>query len=307
MALPLILWEIPFYLSILLIKQVGRPLYFQTYLELLLDNFRRFGKSTGFNLKDVIAYPYYLWKLEGPLVCILLIVGSFKCLKSHKSADLIVLIPFIIPLAFFSFFSADFPRFLVISIPFISIIAGRSLDFNLKLTKYIELSTLCTLLVLLWGIYNCSHIINLKTGMRDAFSYLDSIGAKKHLTTHYEMSVFYTKNKKFIKDIREDVRDYKHLKALYREGYRYLLCDVQKYITRFPHWPFEPPEILTDIENSCQPIKTFENNRGNFLQHWFKHCVVSFQKTLDFYHNLPLKEKLGLKIYDLKDYFKAKE
>jgi hypothetical protein len=61
---------------------------------------------------------------------------------------------------------------------------------------------------------------------------------------------------------------------------------------------------MKDIEKKCKPVYVAKDNRGIYLRHWFGHCVVSFKDCLNFYQNLPLEEKLGTKIYDLKEYFK---
>ncbi|MBU2600444.1 glycosyltransferase family 39 protein [bacterium] len=308
MILPLAIYELFYHLVLIIFRRANVIFSFRTYFELLFDNFYRFGGSASFNIYDFISYPYYLYKLEGIIICLLLIYGVFKLIKSYQPLHFIILSPFLISLIFFGFYSADFPRFFVIALPSIFLIIAKSLEDLIKSSTSRKKKILILILILI-GIFSVPkirNILSLNSGLRESFKFLESLKDLKHITTHEQVSLFYVKDPKLVKDIRS-IKNLANLKDLYGEGYHYLLVDTQKYITKFPHFPLESSPLLVKIESKIKPILVIKENRGLYFQYWFEHCVVSFSKTLAFFKNVDKKEVSEVRIYHLKDLFKKEK
>lgn len=303
MLLPFAIYESFYHLLLIIYRRAEIVFPYRTYMELLFDNIFRFGKSVAFNIQDFIAYPYYLYKLEGIAICILLLYGIYKLARNYVSFNFIIFFQFFVSLIFFGLHSADFPRFFVIALPSIFLIISKALDDYIKPKNIVFIVIL--VLICIFSLPNINNILNLNSGLRRAFNFLSAQGVTKHITTHEQVSLFYAKNPDLVRDIR-NVESYNNLKDLYDQGHRYLLVDVQKYITKFPHFPFERPPLLKEIEYKVKPIFVAKDNRGLYFQFWFEHCLVSFSKTLSFFKNVDKKDISEVRVYCLKDFLNKK-
>lgn len=301
MFLPFVIYESFYHLLLVLYRKANIVFPYRTYLELLYDNIFRFGSTVSFNIQDIIAHPYYLYKLEGIIVCILLLYSVYKLIKNYMSFNFIILFQFFISLIFFGLYSADFPRFFVIALPSIFLIISKGLDDYIKFNNKVFIIIIVAICVS--AIPNIGSILNLNSGLRKAFYFLNKQKVVKHITTHEQVSLFYAKDSNYVKDIR-NIQNYNNLKDLYNEGYCYLLTDVQKYIPPFPHFPLEKPPLLAEIESKIRPTFVVKDNRGLHFQFWFEHCLVSFSKTLNFFENVNKKDISEVRIYNLKNFFK---
>lgn len=300
MLLPFAIYESFCHLLLIIYRKAGIVFPFRTYLELLFDNFFRFGSSVAFNIQDFIAYPYYLYKLEGMVICILLLYGIYKLARNYVSFNFIIFFQFFVSLIFFGLHSADFPRFFVIALPSIFLIISKALADFIKPKNIIFMVIL--VLICIFSLPHINSILSLNSGLRKAFNFLSEQGVTKHITTHEQVSLFYVQDPNLVRDIRS-IESCNNLKNLYNQGYHYLLVDVQKYITKFPHFPFEKSPLLAEIESKTKPIFTAKDNRGLHFQFWFEHCLVSFSKTLSFFKNIDKKDISEVRVYHLKDFF----
>ncbi|MDI6785204.1 MAG: glycosyltransferase family 39 protein [bacterium] len=302
MLLPFAIYESFYHLLLIIYRKSNIVFPFRTYIELLYDNIFRFGSSVAFNIQDFIAYPFYLFKLEGIVICILLLYGIYKLIRNYTSFNFIIFFQFFVSLIFFGLYSADFPRFFVIALPSIFLIISKALDDYIKPKNIVFIVIL--VLICIFSLPNINNTLNLNSGLRKAFNYLSRQGVTKHITTHEQVSFFYVKDPNLVRDIR-NIESYTSLKNLYNQDYRYLLVDVQKYITKFPHFPFKKSPLLIEIESRAKPIFTIKENRGLHFQFWFEHCIVSFLNTLNFFKNIDKKDISEVRIYDLKDFFRS--
>ncbi|MBU1152630.1 glycosyltransferase family 39 protein [bacterium] len=301
MVLPILLFEVPYHLALLVFRRNNGVLPFLTYFEQLFEHLFFYGSKSNLNFNDILTYPYLIWHLEGPIITLLLIIGLIFLFIKINLHKFYILLQFLLPFIFFSLFEENNARHLAISLPAMALTSGYGLyHLNQSLKKNID--KIIILLILGIGIYNCSHLLYLKSGFNEAYQFLKD---KKHLSTHWWVSTFYVDHK-LVADFRK-VKTKEELRRFYHQGYDYLLVDIMKYFSHpWPNWLGEKSQLLVDIETKCQPLYTTFDNRGTHLQVWFEHNI-SFKKTKEYFNNVPWKEKNYIKIYDLKEYFSGEK
>lgn len=313
MLLPLVMWEIPYYFGSLLFKRAGDILPFQTYLEQIIFQMFMYKGKTQLSTENIITYPYFFFKLNGPVISLLLVIGIWKTIKKASLANLILLSQLIIPFLFFTFYSIvqQNCRFLSISLAMAALVTGKGLydllseNLKLRYKNYFIVNILLVLIIFSFSFPINLKIINLKSGYQQAINYLNEIKGEKHITSNYYLSTFYIPHQK-VKHLLPSTT-IKDLRSYYKNGYRYLLTDIQKYyyiVDRHepPTWPDKEPQVLKEIKLKIKPIQIINESRGNHLQFWAEHNRF-LVNTLSFYNNLSLKDKTEIRIYDLKDYF----
>lgn len=297
MLLPILLFELPYHLVLLVFRRNDVVLPFLTYFEQLFKHLFFYGSKSNLNFKDILTYPYLIWHLEGPVIFTLLILGIILMFKKISLNKFYLSIQFLIPLVFFSLFEENNARHLAISLPAMALISGYAF-YCLKPILKKNTDKILLILILFIGIYKCYPLLHLKSGFNKAYNFL---GNKKHISTHWWVSTFFVDHS-LVADFR-NIKDKADLKKAYQQGFRYLLVDIMKYFKNpWPNWLGDKSKVLIDIESKCSPVFTTFDNRGTHLQIWFEHNI-NFKKTRHYFNNIPEEEKKYIKIYDLKDYF----
>ncbi|MDI6785206.1 MAG: glycosyltransferase family 39 protein [bacterium] len=297
MLLPILLFEFPYHLALLVFRRNNAVLPFLTYFEQLFDHLFFYGAESGLNLNDILTYPYLIWHLEGPIIFTLLILGIILMFKKISLNMFYFSLQFLIPFLFFSLFEENNARHLAISLPAMALISGYAF-YSLKLILKKNTDKILLILILFIGIYKCYPLLHLKSGFKESYNFL---GNKKHISTHWWVSTFFVDHNS-VSDFR-NIKSKTDLKKAYDQGFRYLFVDIMKYFGNpWPNWLGDKSKILIDIESKCKPVFTAFDNRGTHLQIWFEHNI-NFKKTKHYFTNTSEEEKKYIKIYDLKDYF----
>lgn len=279
MACPLILIESIYYIIFLIARRLGYLIPVETYFEQLLRIFffQNVGAPKSFDLYGIIAYPYYLFRLEGIFVTLLIIIGLIAVLKRKKRLnDYIILSQFLIIVLFYSLHVGDFPRLFTLAIPSALILASQIFyDYDIihKLQSKCNIKKVFIILiciVLLLGTINSLKVLRIKAGYNDAIEYIQSKDEINHLSTQNWISAIYVgvDNVRNVPKYKEDLYDYINI------GYNYLIVDYQLkenpdqasaiYVQEF----CEPEEIILQ-EFSNFPWPYYENigfEEDNFLK-----------------------------------------
>lgn len=189
-AIPILGIELIFQSIRFLLSRVAPTLLagltFKTYFE-QIDYQIHFNVERGFS-PDLLFYPKLFWNWEGPLVCIILFLGLLlvakRLLARRELADLIVLAQFCLPFILWNTNSSQYPRSMVVALPFVALITASGLGESVKLipaqTKYRNAALLLvTLAILVIGISKSLPIVRGTSGYADAASQL-----RRYAETH---------------------------------------------------------------------------------------------------------------------------
>lgn len=242
------------------------------YVGIILNSYKdALNESSGIYLHSL-----YLNLLESLLgkaflfVCIIgTVIGIKRIIKNIKENFTVFLIGFFVwvPLVLFSIKTRG-DKLVAISIVLPFLVFLFVFGLNWIYDKIINLPVLrkrLTLIILCLFFVSVSYsqlmvaesIINLKSGHKEAVEWLKGNNSIRHLTTAGSISNYYVGGRE--KSVKTPMTN-KERRALYLEGYRYLLMDIHKYY----HGPLTPVDFYKDVETQLVPVAVFDNSAFNF-------------------------------------------
>lgn len=241
LALPLIAIEFAHYVALVLCNIMGFVYPVPTYFEQLASHIplafagQEAGKIEGAGPMNALTYPYLYGRLEGPLYCVLALVGLGALVRRREPGGYTVALWFLFPCLFYGFTRAA-ARYGSIAIPAAAILVGagfvacvawaaRRRSGEAPASPGREAAVLAVLCALVSGWFARDLIRSSTSGYAEAAAFarehdegrMVSTGTYNTMTyLGYEGSVL-------------PPTSWEELEALYRKGYRYVLVDFYKY------------------------------------------------------------------------------
>lgn len=304
-------YEVPWYGMMMLFKRCGSVLPYPTYLEQLAQIYSSTFFPAGLSTKSLFSGAYIVWLLAGPFCSITAGCSvAWALLARSGRRFLLVAVWFLIPFAWFSFYSLQFARCLSLVIPAICLLSGSAVvsisefaSAALRLRHRPGLAPFWVALTVVaaaiaGNLPGTVQVLGQTSGYPEAFRILRESGAPKHITSQYFLSSVYLgeQNAMIMPASRSELHE------AWKQGYRYYLVDLQIYFGGQAHWP-ERLRILQEVAAFTRPRWTIENPVGATLQYPLEHNfdwakTMAFVKKPSDYPNLT-----KIQIYDLNDYF----
>ncbi len=322
-SLPLVLFEVPYYLGMVVLRHFGEALPFRTYFEELLThhifNFFDFFtvslldvskfpefQDAGSRLWNFVTYPYLFFRFDGVVLCLLFVAGILAAARQRKYEDWLLLLWLTVPFFLFSTGLSTNVRYALVFMPAVFVIAGRSI---LLLESYLPRMKLngrpmgrlfivaSVLVVLLSGWVASREIREMRCAYAEPVAFLEEHGPK-HISLQYPVTKAYMGPE----NVKSPPFTMEQLEEYYQEGYRYYLVDFRKFFLRPPYGNTPQGEIVAKIEKQIQPVFSFRHPCYTKACYLYE-INVFFRLT----HRLvPQAHERGLNevlIYDLEDYF----
>jgi 4-amino-4-deoxy-L-arabinose transferase-like glycosyltransferase len=322
--LPIGLFELPYYLGMIVLRHFGKALPFRTYFEELLThhifNFLDFFtislldvskypefQEAGSRLWNFVTYPYLFFQFDGILLCILFLAGIVAAGLQRRYEDRLLLVWLIVPFFLFSTGLSTNVRYALVFMPAVFLIAARSLLLledhgpwtNLLGRPIGRVVVVASLLMLvLSGLYASREIREMRCAYDAPIAFLKEHGLK-HISLQYPVTKAYLGTE----NVREPPMTMEKLYEYYQEGYRYYLVDFRKFYLRPPYGNSPQGKIVEKIETATQPV--FSCRHPCYTKPCYLFEINVFfrltRKLVREAHEMGLDEIL---IYDLEDYFK---
>ncbi len=321
--LPIVLFELPYYLGMVVLRHFGKALPFRTYFEELLThhifNFFDFFavslvdfsripelQDAGSRLWNFVTYPYLFFRFDGVVLCLLFVAGIIAAARRRTYEDRLLLVWVAVPFFLFSTGLSTNVRYALVFMPAVFLIAARSLlliesylpGMKLKGRPVGNLFLLAAVpVVILSGWTASREIREMRCSYSEPVAFLEEHGSK-HISLQYPVTKAYmgTENVKVPPFTMEKLREH------YEEGYRYYLVDFRKFRLRPPFGNSPQGEVLMNIEESIQPVFSYRHPCYTKECYLFElnvfFCLT--RKLVREAHERGLDEIL---IYDLEDHF----
>jgi len=311
---PLALWELAYYLAMLISRHFGVIIYHPTFLEQTVKALgiaarHGFGYQYG-RIEGLFTYPYLAWHLDGPLLCVLLLAGIYLLFRELRTADMIIGGWFFFHYFYFSATAAN-TRYLLILLPPAALIAGRAVAAAARIASgrtglartWATLGILALVIAITAsGLSRALPYRSIGDCNRDAVSFITDHGGTRHISTHQPISEVYVG----VGEVERNPASEEELRSLYEEGYRYLLVDA--FIRHVAHlyWQSLSVHLIESIEERLEPAFRCPNPYAASIP-------FAFEGNIDFFDTLyslkpDRRERLGwIEVYDLAEYFGPSE
>lgn len=321
--LPIALFEVPYYLGMIVLRHFGKALPFRTYFEELLThhifNFFDFFtislldvsqypefQEAGSRLWNFVTYPYLFFQFDGVLLCILFLAGIVAAGLQRRYEDRLLLVWLIVPFFLFSTGLSTSVRYALVFMPAVFLIAARSVLLLEQRPSGMKglgrpvgrLIVAASLLILVFsGLYASREIREMRCAYDVPVGFLKEHGSK-HISLQYPVSKAYLGTE----NVREPPTTMEKLFEYYQEGYRYYLIDFRKFYLRPPYGNSPQGMIVEKIEATTQPVFSYRHPC------YTRPCYL-FEITIYFQLSRKLVREAGergvdeILIYDLEDYF----
>ncbi|MCA9771196.1 MAG: glycosyltransferase family 39 protein, partial [Myxococcales bacterium] len=271
LLLPMLLFEIPYYVGMIAARAFGAVSPIPTYFEQLFGHIRLmigsdiFGILIGFGWTNLLSYPYLFWVLCGPVIAILLLLGALSVFRRATFTNFFLGLWFWLPLVYYGL-TAPRARYAPIFLaPAILLaaglfarwtegrrftLAGRSVPAGAALVAVAAL--------ILTGLIPAREVVALeRTCYPEAYAWLRDHTPPPHL--HLSSSPMTSATELGIDSVKAIPRTAEELDARYRAGYRYYLLDFKQfYRPAFlqperdpdPKSPFQPWYVIEDLADA---------------------------------------------------------
>jgi len=325
--LPIGLFEVPYYLGMIVLRHFGKPLPFRTYFEELLThhifNFLDFFtislldvskypefQEAGSRLWNFITYPYLFFQFDGVLLCILFLAGIVAAGVQRRYEDRLLLVWVIVTVFLFSTGLSTSVRYALVFMPAVFLIAARSillLESNVPGTRLLGrpigrvVVVACLLILLISGLYASRGIREMRCAYDEPIAFLKDHGAK-HVSLQYPVTKAYLG----VENVKEPPLTLEKLREYYQEGYRYYLVDFRKFFLKPPYGNSVEGRIVEEIESTIQPVYSYRHPCYTAPCYLFEINVFFWltRKLVREAHEMGIDQVL---IYDLEDFFSGNE
>ena len=325
--LPIGLFELPYYLGMVVLRHFGKALPFRTYFEELLThhifNFLDFFtvslldmskypefQDAGSRLWNFVTYPYLFFQFDGVLLCILFLVGLVAAGLQRRYEDRLLLVWLFVPFFLFSTGLSTCVRYALVFMPAVFLIAARSFLLLEERADQAKVSgrpigrlalAACLLLLLSSGMYASREIRGMRCAYDEPIAFL-----KEHGSKHVSLQFPVTKAYLGVENVREPPRTMEKLREYYREGYRYYLVDFRKFFLKPPYGNSAEGTIVEEIESTIQPVFTYVHPCYTARCYLFE-INVFFNLTRRLVREAHAMGVDQIHIYDLEDFFTRNE
>jgi hypothetical protein len=322
--LPIGLFELPYYLGMIVLRHFGKSLPFRTYFEELLThhlfNFLDFFtislldvnqypefQEAGSRLWNFITYPYLFFLFDGLVLCIVFLVGIVAAGLQRRYEDRLLLVWLIVPLFLFSTGLSTSVRYALVFMPAVFLIAARSvllLDkrgprVNLFLRRPMgRVVVVASLLVVLAsGFYASREIRAMRCAYDTPIDFLKEHGSK-HVSLQYPVTKAYLGTE----NVKEPPVTMEKLSEYYQNGYRYYLVDFRKFYLSPPYGNSPQGKIVENIESAIQPAFSYRHPCYTNACYLFE-INIFFRLTRKLVREASEMGLDEILIYDLDDYY----
>jgi len=324
---PIGLFEVPYYLGMIVLRHFGKALPFRTYFEELLThhifNFLDFFtvslldvtkypafQEAGSRLWNFVTYPYLFLQFDGVLFCILFLVGMVAVGLQRRYEDRLLLVWLIVPFFLFSTGLSTNVRYALVFMPAVFLIAARSfllLEETGRGTKLLRSPVgrlglvACLLILVLSGLYASREIREMRCAYDEPIAFLKEHGSK-HVSLQYPVTKAYLG----AENVKEPPITMEKLHEYYLEGYRYYLVDFRKFFLKPPYGDSAEGKIVEEIESTNQPVFSYQHPCYTSPCYIFEINVFFrlTRKLVRVAHEMGADQVL---IYDLEDFFAEDE
>lgn len=315
-AIPVLLWELPYYLAVLALHRLEIIPPFLTYFEQLLVHIffvahtNLASTAKVFDFSNFLTYPYLFWKLEGAAMTAIIPAALTLALRERKPADGPVTVLLVLPLLFYSLAQPN-ARYAVLAAPFAAILAGRLVS-RIGESRPAAAAILAAALIVS-GLYASFVACGLRSdGYASAEALLHDRGGVKRIATYKTVAQVYGGVRNVAPNWPASSTE---LEELYNKGYRYFVVDfvkdgAKKLIERYG---ISDPEILEKVERqialidlmeeNTKPVFILDNPPVTALHNIFE-VNHSFRKSLEYLELVESEETLlnQIRIYDISEF-----
>jgi hypothetical protein len=318
----LLLAELPYYLGFMACQLLSVVPPFMTYFQQVLTSIVFVGgfclASTrrAFEAANFLSFPYLFGKLSGPLVTAAFLGGVLFCIRRRKRQDLLIAALFLFDLFVYSILQprARYGCFAaclgaVMAAGFLHALARRVRRTGARVAACLFL----VLLVAEGGLHTWKAILP-PPGYREAMAYMASHKGLKHISSYPTASQAYGGMENVWPGWPETETE---LRALYEQGYRYVLLDFLEVIAgRFYALVPEGEKrerlerslaLLAEIRRSGPPVFECPNPPVAYVQNIFE---VNHNFSLSLEAARKARQNEGniqsIDIYDLEAFFEKR-
>ncbi len=293
MAAPLVLWEMVYYAILLLSRRYGATFFplaqlpsdgwlatvtssqqqvYLTYFEQLRFRLDQWTPQ-GLDL-NLVAYPSYLWTLQGPLTLLLLLSpAAYGLIRAVRGSplrttpchlDVTLWSQVLIPMGFFSIIYFHNLRLLTLSLPAIALLAAAGwqrwslsashLPSRGRFPALLRASPALTAVALaLYGLATALPALEMRTGLPEALAFLRDRGAFHHLSVNHPVSKVYVGEGSALPADSSLTRE--QAAHLLSQGYTYLVVSLYEMAGRDLRRPQEPSTpFFAQVFAECEPV-----------------------------------------------------
>ena len=302
------LWEFTYYLAMLISRHFGVIVYHPTFLEQTVKALgiaSRHGLGYQyFRIEGLFTYPYLAWHMDGPLLCVLLLVGIYLLFRDSSTSDMIAGGWFFFHYIYFSATAAN-TRYLLILLPPAAMIAGKGVVAAARIASSPDRPGRARVFLILFalvigaaGIPRALHYRSIRDCNLEAVSFITDRGGSKHISTHQPLSEVYVG----VGNVERNPASEEELRTLYEEGYRYLLVDAFIRHVALLYWQPLSVHLIESVEERLDPAFRCPNPYAASIP-------FAFEGNIDFFDTLyalapERRERLGwIEVYDLAEFF----
>lgn len=320
---PLVLFEIPYYLGMVFLRRFDQALPFKTYFEELathhvlnlLDAFAfsrldlsRFPEiaEAGSRLYNFLTYPYLILRFDGPVLCLLLLAGLVLATRRRSPADRLLLLWFFIPISLFSVSLVSSSRYALVFLPAVMMLAARAFVpllerlQNMPVLRKIPApisAILFVILISLSGWLASGEIRSMRCNYEGPADFFRAHG-EKHISLQYPVSRAYFG----VENVMEPPETIEELRDLYEKGYRYFLVDYRKFFLKPPFDSTGRGRPIEEVANKLEPVFSYVHPCYTAPCYLFE-INLFFRLTLKLLREAPALGVDRISIYDLAQYF----
>ncbi len=327
--IPLLIFELPYYLGMLFLRRHGELLPFATYFEELLfrhlpilltgslalsfmdlaSQYPEFQEA-GSHLYNFFTYPYLFFRLDGPVLCGLLILGVITSFRKRSPADILLLLWLFIPFVLFSTGLVTSSRYAMIFLPAVLILAARAVlmltDWTQTFSGTIKMPQILiagflVAIIIASNVYATAELHAQRCSYDAPMEFFRKHGAK-HISLQAPASRAYLG----VPEVKDPPYSMEQLDEYYQQGYRYYLIDYHKYGLNSPFDKTGRGEVVNFIEETLSPVFTYVHPCYSSLAYVFEPNIF-FWLTLKTMHEVTERGIDQILIYDLSQLYHDKD
>lgn len=261
-----------------------------------------------FNLLNFLSYPFYIFYLEGFFLGVIFF-GNIYFLARKKWHEGLFFSLVCLAMAVFCLPLEKAARYIGVVMPLIAIASASLIVFlwgHFKTPAMKMAVRLLTFLVLAQLLINSFFITSAKNDYEASLKFILSRDRKALvLSTQHWIQRLYVRNPD---SVQEAPHSFNQLLNLYLQGYRYLVIDVQAYISFTKdkkHFSLPLEDHLEFISRYVTPIKEFPHFNKLMVKRFVAEHNQDLQGSLAFLNQNTDGHLGALRIYDLRDCIKA--
>ncbi|MEW6443401.1 MAG: glycosyltransferase family 39 protein [bacterium] len=308
--LPLVAWELPYYLAFLATKHMNIVVSAPTYFEQVVVALGRSALwgyiSKAYRLDGFLTFPYLMAVSCGVLPLALAAAGLVAGLRRRSPADLLVASWFLLPYCLYSFTTAGLARVFTVLLPAAALLAGSLWADGSKEPWFPRIragagpfwvQTAAVVLLLGNGLYFGWRSARSEDGYAEVAERLRARGEEGIVTTNVPVLEVYCGQER-VANVPPASRQ--ELEALFENGHRYYVIDCNRQL--YAWFQKERVEVMDAVAAAAAPVTIVPNP-------FVRDPLTLFEANLFFWDTLRLQgevERLALdriEVYDFGQLF----